>query len=190
MQAGAPRSSRISASMARWAFPQVDFKVTDPVADRPDGADGQIERSLPLAPACCRSARTGRRRRTGRARRSASPPTPSCFAAFVTVQKLSPRCLALWRARTRARAPAAVLLFSPSARRRARRAPSAARGHGIEPARVRVRAARRRATLRDRYALVDLVLDTLPYTGGDTTLRRSTRACRSSRAPARAMPSG
>ena len=89
---------------------------------------------------------------------------------FVTVQKLSPRCLALWRTILE-RVPRALLLFSPSS---AGEEPGFRRqlaGHGIDPARAAfVARGVDEASAQARYALVDLVLDTLPYTGGDTTL--------------------
>ena len=64
-----------------------------------------------------------------------------------------------------------MLLFSPSS---AAERPGFLRqlaGHGIDPARAAfVPRGTDEAGARARYALVDLVLDTVPYTGGDTTL--------------------
>jgi protein O-GlcNAc transferase len=151
---------------------QVDFKITDRHADVADAADFQIER--PLVMASCvlpfRRAQRGEdtqallRESLGIARDAA------VLGEFVTVQKLSPRCLSLWR-EILARVPAAVLLFSPSA---ASEHPGIRRqlaGNGIDPARAMfVPRGADEAGAHARYALVDLVLDTLPYTGGDTTL--------------------
>src|SRR5206468_3267025 len=88
-------------------------------------------------------------------------------AAFVASQKLSPRCLALWK-RVLDRVPRARLLFSPL--RGDDRAALSRRvaGLGLDVALVSFvpyEAAHR----HDRYALADLALDTVPYTGGDTT---------------------
>ena len=148
---------------------QVDFKLTDRHADVADAALYQIERPLAMA-SCVLPFR--------RARRSPAParveiglaPGALVLGEFVTVQKLSPRCLALWRAILE-RVPAAVLLFSPNAE--ADRAAFRRRlaGFGIDPSRVTfVAHDAGEAASAARYELVDLVLDTLPYTGGDTTL--------------------
>ncbi|HYR01611.1 MAG TPA: hypothetical protein VET86_16335, partial [Casimicrobiaceae bacterium] len=151
---------------------QVDFKLTDRHADVADAADFQIER--PLALGCCVLP-------FRRARRDAAVAAPTrealglapdavVLGEFVTVQKLSPRCLRLWRA-VLERVPQAVLLFSPYVD--ADRAAFLRRlgGFGIDPARAAfIPRGGGEAASAARYAVVDLVLDTLPYTGGDTTL--------------------
>jgi predicted O-linked N-acetylglucosamine transferase (SPINDLY family) len=151
---------------------QVDFKITDRYADVADAADYQIERPLPMD-SCVLPFR--------RARRGAGVAAPArdalgiaqdavVLGEFVSVQKLSPRCLSLWRS-ILARVPQAVLLFSPS---NASEHPGYRRqlaGHGIDPARVAfIARGTDESSARARYAVVDLVLDTVPYTGGDTTL--------------------
>jgi predicted O-linked N-acetylglucosamine transferase (SPINDLY family) len=150
---------------------QVDFKLTDRHADVADAGDYQIER--PLAMASC--VLPFRRAATS----AAAPPSRAVLGIaagalvlgeFVTVQKLSPRCLGLWRVILE-RVPGAVLLFSPSAASEYAGFRRQLEGYGIDPARAAfVPRGADEAADRSRYALVDLVLDTLPYTGGDTTL--------------------
>ena len=90
----------------------VDWKITDPMADLPDGAGALRERLLPLD-VCVMPLRPF------------APPPPRydrvqlgvpadavLIAAFVSAQKLSPRCIALWR-RVLDAAPHARLLVSP-----------------------------------------------------------------------------
>jgi predicted O-linked N-acetylglucosamine transferase (SPINDLY family) len=67
--------------------------------------------------------------------------------------------------------PDAVLLFSPSAPAEREGFRRQLAGYGIDPARAAfVPRGADEAGERSRYALTDLVLDTLPYSGGDTTL--------------------
>jgi predicted O-linked N-acetylglucosamine transferase (SPINDLY family) len=149
---------------------QVDFKLTDHHADLADAGDYQIEQPLPMA-SCVLPLR---RASVG----ALAPPSRAMLeidrdavvlGEFVSIQKLSPRCLALWRAILE-RVPQAVLLFSPST---PNEHPAILRqltacGIGTERARFIPRG-NDDAASRARYAVVDLVLDTLPYSGGDTT---------------------
>jgi predicted O-linked N-acetylglucosamine transferase (SPINDLY family) len=145
----------------------VDWKMTDRIADRPDGAFALRERLLPLdvcvlplrayAPPPVHYTRAG----LGIAAEAA------VIAAFVGVQKLSPRCVALWR-RVLDAVPGATLLFSPlrdddriALTRRLTRLGVDASRIAFVPYEPEWRAA--------RHALCDFALDTLPYTGGDTT---------------------
>jgi protein O-GlcNAc transferase len=149
---------------------QIDFKLTDSVADLPDVASFQIE--APLALACCvlpvrhispEPASFPTRAELGIAG------SAIVFGAFVSLLKLSPRCLDAWREILQ-RLPQALLAFSPGNvsehslyRRRVA-------GFGIDPGRVLfIPRAADEAGDRARYSLVDVVLDTMPYTGGDTT---------------------
>jgi protein O-GlcNAc transferase len=87
----------------------------------------------------------------------------------VSLLKLSPRCLLLWK-RILDAVPRAVLAFSPT--RTAQHALYRRRleSFGIAAERiVFVPWAQDDAIGRSRYRLIDVVLDTLPYTGGDTT---------------------
>ncbi|HEY2816692.1 MAG TPA: tetratricopeptide repeat protein [Casimicrobiaceae bacterium] len=146
----------------------VDYKMTDAVADLHENAAFQVEGLLPLG-TCLLPLRPFRApiAQTSRAELGIEPDAIVC-ATFVGAQKLSPRCLALWHEILQA-VPNAILLFSPQ--RDDDRAALVRRlaGFGIAADRTRFIAYDRKS-LRDRYAVVDLALDTLPYTGGDTTI--------------------
>jgi len=150
---------------------EVDFKLTDREADVADAGLFQIEQPLPLT--CCvlpfRRAERSAAQAPARAMLGIASDA-IVLGEFVTVQKLSPRCLGLWRA-ILAQVPTALLLFSPSAEGEHAGFRRQLAGCGIDPARaVFVPRGRDEGESAARYALVDLVLDTLPYTGGDTTL--------------------
>jgi predicted O-linked N-acetylglucosamine transferase (SPINDLY family) len=148
---------------------QVDFKITDGEVDLPDAHDYQIEAPLVLD-GCVLPVR--------RAAPAAEPPFTReslgidakavVFGTFVSLMKLSPRCLALWRTILE-RVPGSVLAFSPQESAHAlflRRLSS----FGIDGSRVVfIPWTLDEATDRARYKLIDVVLDTLPYTGGDTS---------------------
>jgi predicted O-linked N-acetylglucosamine transferase (SPINDLY family) len=149
---------------------QVDFKLTDAHADLPDAHRYQIEAPLALD-RCVLPFR----------RVAAAPEAPvtraglglgeeaTVFGAFVSLLKLSPRCLGLWK-RILDAVPQGVLAFSPT---RTAQQPLYRRrleSFGIAAGRiVFVPWAQDDAIDRARYRLIDVVLDTLPYTGGDTT---------------------
>ncbi len=152
------------------ALSQVDFKLTDAVADLADAASFQIE--APLALDCCvlpvrhvSPASTGPATRTELGIASSA----IVFGTFVSLLKLSPRCLDLWRDILQ-RVPNSLLAFSPgnvSEQSLYRRRTA---GFGIDPERVIfIPRAPDEAGDRARYRLVDIVLDTMPYAGGDTT---------------------
>ena len=150
---------------------QVDFKLTDRHADVADAADFQIER--PLAMGCCvlpfRRARRDAALAASTREALALASGAVVLGEFVTVQKLSPRCLRLWRAILE-RVPQAVLLFSPYADADRGALLRRLGGFGIDPSRAAfVPRGGDEAASAARYHVVDLVLDTLPYTGGDTT---------------------
>jgi protein O-GlcNAc transferase len=149
---------------------QVDFKLTDAHADLPDAHCYQIEAPLALD-RCVLPFR----------RAAAAPEAPvtraelglaedaTVFGTFVSLLKLSPRCLLLWK-RILDTVPHSVLAFSPT--RTALQALYRQRleSFGIAAERiVFVPWAQDEAIDRARYRLIDVVLDTLPYTGGDTT---------------------
>jgi predicted O-linked N-acetylglucosamine transferase (SPINDLY family) len=148
---------------------QVDFKLSDRYVDLPDAGEYQIE--APLALDCCVLPL-----------RRVAPALPTIlreeigidrdtvvFGVFVGLRKLSSRCLLLWRT-ILARVAQGVLAFSPG--RQAERALYLRRlqSFGIPGERITfIPRTMDDAADRARYRLVDIVLDTLPYTGGDTT---------------------
>ncbi len=150
---------------------QVDFKLTDRVADVADAADYQIETPLAMASCVLPFRRAGVSATALPARAALGIAADALvLGEFVSVHKLSPRCLHLWRAILE-RVPSAVLLFSPAGPAEHLGFRRQVAGYGIAPARIAfVPRGADEAAERARYALVDLVLDTLPYSGGDTTL--------------------
>lgn len=150
---------------------QVDFKITDRHADTPANARWQLETPLPLAVCLMPLRRVAAAGDAGLSRAALGiAPDAVVFGTFVGVQKLSQRCLAVWR-RTLDAVPGSVLAFSPV--NDDERAAIARRtcGFGIPPDRIAFVPYRKGddAANRARYALVDVVLDTMPYSGGDTT---------------------
>lgn len=149
---------------------QVDFKLTDAYADLPDAAAYQIEAPLaldgcvlpfrrvaPASPAPVTRAELG------------VAPDATVFGVFVSLLKLSPRCLELWR-RILDAVPGSVLAFSPRSQAQHALYRRRLASFGIAADRiVFIRWAIDDALDRARYKLVDVALDTLPYTGGDTT---------------------
>jgi predicted O-linked N-acetylglucosamine transferase (SPINDLY family) len=151
---------------------QVDFKLTDAVADLPDAGSFQIEAPLPLG--CCvlpvRRVGTVSGAMPGLTRAELGIADGAIvFGAFVSLLKLSPRCLGLWRDILE-RVPQAVLAFSPGNVSEEALYRRRVAGFGIDSGRVRfIPRAADDAGDRARYRLIDVVLDTMPYTGGDTT---------------------
>ena len=146
----------------------VDYKVTDAVADTPGSVAYQLEAPLPL-PVCVLPMKPHREAPSRWTRAELGmPPDAVVCAAFVGVAKLSARCLALWR-NVLAAAPAVVLLISPQRDDDRIALIRRLTGFGVDPARVHV-APYDIAHLHERHSLADFALDTLPYTGGDTTL--------------------
>ena len=145
----------------------VDYKVTDAIADPPGNAAFQLEALLPLS-VCTLPLRPYRAPapRWSRAELGIAQDAV-VLEAFVGVQKLSPRCLDLWN-RVLRQAPRAVLLVSPP--RDDDRVALVRRfaAYGVPVERVHCVPYEREA-LDARHALADAALDTLPYTGGDTT---------------------
>jgi len=142
---------------------QVDFKITDHVADLPDAGMFQIERPLAMSGSIIPI-------RQGAGPRARTRPVDAnvVFGAFVSLQKMSPRCLQAWK-KVLDRVPDSILLFSPSFEWQRPLYLSRVGHFGIEPGRVAF-AARTFDDARDRerYGAVDVMLDTFPYTGGDS----------------------
>jgi predicted O-linked N-acetylglucosamine transferase (SPINDLY family) len=148
---------------------QVDFKLSDRHVDLPDAAEYQIEAPLPLE-RCVLPVRRVAPAAHGPSREELGIGRAAVvFGVFVSLRKLSPRCLGLWRAILE-RVPGSVLAFSPQ--REAERALYLRRlaSFGIAAERVAfIPFTLDEPVDRARYRLIDVVLDTLPYTGGDTT---------------------
>lgn len=145
----------------------VDYKVTDAIADPPGNAAFQLEALLPLS--VCVLPQKAYRAPTPRwSRRELGIADDAVvFAAFVGVQKLSPRCLGLWDRVLRDAPRAALLMSPPRADDRAALVRRLA-GFGLPSGRVHF-VPYEQGALAARHALADAALDTLPYTGGDTT---------------------
>ena len=148
----------------------VDYKITDRHADLPDNERYMTEALLAME-GCVMPFH----------HEDAAPDGPTradldisedaiVFGEFINIAKLSPRCLNVWR-RIIERLDQAILLFSPFLARdhdtfRLRTAAA-----GIPSDRIRfVPSDNDTAHGRARYRLLDLVLDTFPYSGGDTTM--------------------
>jgi protein O-GlcNAc transferase len=148
---------------------QVDFKLSDREVDLPDAGEYQDETPLALE-ACVLPVRRVAPARDGISRETLGLDTGAIvFGVFVSLLKLSPRCLRLWHS-VLDRVPKSVLLFSP--RKESDHALYRRRlaSFGIPPERVLFLPwTLDDATDRARYRVVDIVLDTMPYTGGDTT---------------------
>jgi protein O-GlcNAc transferase len=147
---------------------QVDFKLSDRYVNPPDAAQYQIEEALQIAGCVLPLRRIAPATATVTRAELGIGADAVVFGTFVSLLKLSPRCLSLWR-RILERVPKGVLAFSPNRGERGlylRRLAS----FGIGEGRVAfVPWTMDDATDRARYRLIDIVLDTLPYSGGDTS---------------------
>lgn len=144
----------------------IDFKLADRLTDLPESGAFLLERLLPMD-GCVYPYRVlpAVPRDPGARHAAGIPGNAVVIGAFVTPMKLSQRCLVLWRD-VLARLPRALLLFSPQT-------PS------LQPAYRRLMAAagitadrfgflppgRDEAAGMARYAVVDIVLDPLPFGG-------------------------
>ncbi|HSS63313.1 MAG TPA: FkbM family methyltransferase, partial [Gammaproteobacteria bacterium] len=155
---------------ATTGLPEVDYRLTDAVADPPGGADGEYSETLirlPDAFLCYRPPRT-------------APPVALMnqddrtltFGSFNELPKLSPELIQSW-CRILEELPGSRLLLKatalvdPATRARVERRFEAA---GISPDRIELLG--RTETLEQHlglYARVDVALDTFPYNGTTTT---------------------
>ncbi len=150
---------------------QVDFKLTDSLADTEAAPEYCVEAPLrldgcvmPFFHAVPEGAPLATRRQLG------IDDSAIVFAAFVNLLKLSPHCLALWRS-ILAAVPGARLAFSPTRDSDQAAFVRRATGFGIAAERlVFIPMTGHVPTDRTRYSIVDIALDTTPYTGGDTTV--------------------
>ena len=150
---------------------QVDFKLTDTFADLPDAASYQIE--APLVMDGCvmpfRRVPPAAADPAGRARLRV-PEGAVIFGVFSATMKMSARALELWR-RIIDAVPKACLAVSPFVKAELDRSVARLQAAGIRTDRiVVVQPSADDAVNRARYRYVDVLLDTLPYTGGDSTI--------------------
>ncbi|CAH1903940.1 Protein O-GlcNAc transferase [Candidatus Nitrotoga sp. HW29] len=159
------------ASAGAMGLDSIDFKLTDQYADTPANQAYLLERLLPMqgcifpyrhiAPA---SQHNYQRTKLGIKKNAI------VLGAFVTLMKLSPRCLALWR-RVLEALPNAVLAFSPPNLEAKAGYLQRLKAAGIAATRVVFIPPGKDDTHNQaRYTLVDMVLDTLPFGGVNGTL--------------------
>jgi predicted O-linked N-acetylglucosamine transferase (SPINDLY family) len=150
---------------------QVDYKITDRYADTSANARWQLEALLPISICSLPLRRVQPAADPALARGPLGiPETAIVFGAFAGVLKLSLRCVAAWR-RILDAVPDAVLAFSPLRDDDRIAIERRVTGLGLPADRLAWIPYRNGddAFNRARYAVVDIALDTLPCTGGDTT---------------------
>ena len=148
----------------------VDFKLTDRVADPIDAVKFQIERPFALNTCVFPFVRVAPAAADPMMAAGLGLEGKFVFAAFTNELKLSARCLAVWR-RVLEALPEAMLLFSPLSRAQHAGIYRILAAAGIDKARIAfLDIPADDAIWRARYRLVNAVLDTFPYAGGDTTL--------------------
>jgi protein O-GlcNAc transferase len=150
---------------------QIDYKITDRYADTAATVRWQLEASLPIDTCVLPLRRVPPTPDDGLRRAALGlPESAVVFGVFVGVLKLSQRCVAAWR-RILEAVPGSVLAFSPQHDEDRRAIERRLTGLGIEAPRLAFIPFRRGddGYNRARYAVIDVVLDTMPYTGGDTT---------------------
>lgn len=148
----------------------VDYKVTDAIADPPPMAQYQIEKLLYLDSCLFPFTHTASVKDADARHLANKPVGKFLFGVFVNVMKLSPRCLDAWR-QIIERVPQAMLAFSPLHPDDVPSIERALQSATIPLSRLHIiPATKADIDTRGRYAAIDAVLDTFPYTGGDTTL--------------------
>ena len=148
----------------------VDFKMTDACADLPGNAQFLLERLLPMEGCLMPFLRRTPSGEGGSRADLGIAADRVVFGVFVNVLKLSPRCVAAWRSILE-RVDNAVLAFSPHYRWARDATLECMTLAGIPSDRVVfIPSGDERDFGRWRYRLVDIALDTFPYTGGDTTV--------------------
>jgi predicted O-linked N-acetylglucosamine transferase (SPINDLY family) len=159
------------ASAGTVGLSTIDFKLTDRFCDLPDAQAFQIETLLPMD-GCVypyRHVAPSDEHSFHRAALGIADDT-IVIGAFVAGLKLSRRCLALWRD-VLARVPRAKLAFSPVNPVLVGMYERLAAAAGITRNRLLfVPQGRTEAENRARYALVDFVLDPVPFGGVNGTL--------------------
>jgi len=159
------------ASAGAVGLSAIDYKLTDAFCDPPSNQSFQIETLLPMQ-GCVYPYRHVTAAAAHPFRRSALgiDADTVVIGAFVTMWKLSRRCLALWR-EVLDRVPRARLAFSPNAAALADVYVRLAAAAGITRDRLLfLPQGRDEAESRARYELVDFVLDPMPFGGVNGTL--------------------
>lgn len=148
----------------------VDYKLTDAFADLPENADFLVEDLLPMVGCIFPFRHVEPAEDHDYSRKALGLDGKIVFGAFVNILKLSPRCLSVWREILEG-VENGVLAFSPLDMGECPSFIRQVKAAGIpEEKVVFVPLARDDRQARARYHLVDIVLDTFPYGGGDTTL--------------------
>jgi predicted O-linked N-acetylglucosamine transferase (SPINDLY family) len=148
----------------------VDYKLTDRLADDAANERFQIEKLLfmdrsifPFDHVEASDAEVFTKERFGLEGRFV-------FGEFVNAMKLSPRLLDTW-ARVMRELPEAVVAFSPIVERDESILVRAMQRAGVDRERIAfLPTSKDDGIRRARYRVLDAVLDTFPYSGGDTTL--------------------
>jgi len=159
------------ASCGNVGLTAVDYKLTDRFADLPENQESMLETLLPME-GCVYPWRGVAATVAQSFTRTASGIAPDTFVigAFVSPLKLSRRCLALWRD-VLERIPRAKLALSPNNAAQRPLYVRIAAAAGIAADRLLfLPQGRDEGENQSRYALVDAVLDTLPYGGVNGTM--------------------
>jgi predicted O-linked N-acetylglucosamine transferase (SPINDLY family) len=158
------------ASCGTVGLTAIDYKLTDRFADLPESQEFMLETLLPME--SCVYPWRAVVASTPVFTRAAAGIAPDTFVigAFVSPLKLSRRCLALWRD-VLERIPRAKLAFSPNNAAQRPLYVRIAGAAGIAADRLLfLPQGRDEGENQSRYALVDAVLDTLPYGGVNGTM--------------------
>jgi predicted O-linked N-acetylglucosamine transferase (SPINDLY family) len=149
----------------------IDYKLTDAYADVPDSQNYLIETLLPMKGCVYPYRHIPPAGTQGCARAKLGLPEGAVtLGAFVTLMKLSARCLAVWRD-VLERVPNAYLVFSPLSTEARPYYLKRLESAGIDAARaVFIPAGADEHANQARYGVVDIVLDTFPYGGANGTL--------------------
>jgi predicted O-linked N-acetylglucosamine transferase (SPINDLY family) len=159
------------ASAGTLGLSTIDFKLTDRFADVPEAQSSQIESLLPMD-GCVYPYRHIEPAQSRRLRRETFGLAADAvvIGAFVSGLKLSRRCLTLWR-EVLLRVPKAHLAFSPLNPALAPLYARQAGAAGIDASRILfVPQGADDAENQARYAMIDFVLDPMPYGGVNGTL--------------------
>lgn len=148
----------------------VDYKLTDACADLPENADFLVENLLPMEGCVFPFRHVEPARESGNSRTALGLDGKVVFGVFVNIMKLSPRCLSVWRM-VLDKVETGVLAFSPLDTSEYPGFVRQVKAAGIpEEKIIFIPSSKDESIGRARYHLVDIVLDTFPYSGGDTTL--------------------